>query len=40
MNELWNKKEKGEFIGENMDPVLFQVENAVKDVMFEKREAE
>jgi len=37
MNELWEKKRKEEFCGEGFDPVLFNVENAVAEVQFEKR---
>lgn len=38
MNELWEKKKKEEFLGrDGFDPVLFNVDNPVAEVEFEKR---
>ena len=36
VNELWEKKKKEEFIGP-FDAVLYNVENPVTEVQFEKR---
>ena len=37
-NEMWKKKHKLEFIGPEFEPVLYEVENPVAEVQFEKRQ--